>query len=158
MKPEPSFDQIPIRMLQLGVDRQWLAENCDYTRTHINNILAPNGDARAKTNKALRRMWEALDREEEKQALAESGIIEKPPHTMVLSFDDDEYASLEFAALASNLTLREWSHETLIGAAAMDPEIIAREILLTSPDALARASNRQPVANLPCGYNPHERA
>jgi SOS-response transcriptional repressor LexA len=60
-----TFDEIPMRMLQLGVDRAWLATECDYTPDSLRQILAPNG--KGKTQKALRRIWEALDREEERQ-------------------------------------------------------------------------------------------
>lgn len=62
-----TFDQIPIRMLQLGVDRAWLCEQCDYSPGSLRAILAPNGNPNAKTDKALRRIWEALDREQERQ-------------------------------------------------------------------------------------------
>ena len=65
-----TFEEIPIRMLQLGVDRPWLAQECDYSQSTIANFLAPNGDPKSKTQKALRRIWEALDREEERQKSA----------------------------------------------------------------------------------------
>lgn len=63
-----TFDAIPMRMLQLGVDRDWLAQACDYSKSTLASALAPNGSN--KTDKALRRIWEALDREEERQKAA----------------------------------------------------------------------------------------
>jgi len=63
-----TFDEVPIRMMQLGVDRPWLCKECDYTPSTLANILAPKGSA--KNDKALRRIWEALDREETRQRAA----------------------------------------------------------------------------------------
>lgn len=63
-----TFEEIPIRMLQLGVDRSWLCQECDYTPDSMRQILAPKGTN--KTDKALRRIWEALDREEARQKSA----------------------------------------------------------------------------------------
>lgn len=65
-----NFDDIQLRMRELGVDRTWLAAATDYTPAHLANILAPNGDEKSKTKKALRRIWEALDREESARKLA----------------------------------------------------------------------------------------
>lgn len=65
-----NFDEIPIRMLQLNVDRPWLCQECDYKPGSLAQILAPNGNQKFKTDKALRRIWEALDREEERQKSA----------------------------------------------------------------------------------------
>ena len=62
-----TFDEIPLRMLQLGVDRPWLCEACDYKPGSLAAILAPNGNKKHKTEKAMRRIWEALDREEDRQ-------------------------------------------------------------------------------------------
>ena len=83
-----TFEQIPIRMLQLGVDRTWLCEQCDYSASTIANLLAPNGDPKAKTNKALRRIWEALDREEERQK-SPATIFER--QQLVLRPTDEEF-------------------------------------------------------------------
>jgi len=62
-----NFDEIPIRMMQLGVNRAWLAEQCDYSMSSIANMLATGGNPASKNDKSLRRIWEALDREEERQ-------------------------------------------------------------------------------------------
>lgn len=63
-----TFDEIPIRMMQLGVDRPWLCAQCDYSPSTLASVLAPKGTN--KTDKALRRIWEALDREEARQKSA----------------------------------------------------------------------------------------
>jgi len=63
-----TFEEIPIRMLQLGISRQWLAGACDYSSSTLASIIAPKGTNR--TDKALRRVWEVLDREEERQKAA----------------------------------------------------------------------------------------
>lgn len=65
-----NFEEVPIRMIQLGVDRPWLCRECDYKPGSLAQILAPNGNQKFKTDKALRRIWEALDREEERQKSA----------------------------------------------------------------------------------------
>jgi SOS-response transcriptional repressor LexA len=83
-----TFEQIPIRMLQLGVDRAWLANACDYSLSTLGNAIAPNGSN--KTDKALRRIWEALDREEERQkGLSTSN--EKVPFRVVLEPDKERF-------------------------------------------------------------------
>lgn len=113
MNQEPSFDQIPIRMLQLGVDRQWLADQCDYTRGTLAAILAPNGSPKFKTNKALRRMWEALDREQERQESKKvRPIFER--QQLVLRPTDEEYARWsEAQRLGGQPTLAKWALDSL---------------------------------------------
>lgn len=62
-----TFEEIPERMRILSVKRPWLAEVCHYSLSHISNALAPKGNESSKTEATLKRMWEALDREEERQ-------------------------------------------------------------------------------------------
>jgi hypothetical protein len=122
-------------MLQLGVDRDWLAETCDYKRAHVGNILAPNGDPKAKNDKALRRIWEALDREEKRQeearASAATPVYPMPERQqLVLRPTEDEYEAWSSAQLATGSpTLRDWAVDTL-------NETSARLASLTGPAAL----------------------
>jgi PAS domain-containing protein len=62
-----TFSDITIRLKQLGLDRKWLAEQCHYSLSHVSNALAPKGNESSKSETTLKRMWEALDREEERQ-------------------------------------------------------------------------------------------
>lgn len=61
-----TFDEIPIRMRKLGVDRAWLMAECRYSKSTLANILAPKGSNR--NERALETIWEALDREEQRQS------------------------------------------------------------------------------------------
>lgn len=85
-----TFEAIPIRMLQLSVNREWLAKVCDYTPDSLRQILAPNG--KGKTNKALRRIWEALDREEARQ---KSAVMLPAPlgHRVFIEPTEDQFNS-----------------------------------------------------------------
>lgn len=60
-----NFDEIPLRMAKLGVDRDWLMKECRYSKSTLANILAPKGSN--KNERALETIWKALDREEERQ-------------------------------------------------------------------------------------------
>lgn len=62
-----TLEQIKIRMLQLKVDRDWLATACGWTKGNVVNVLAPKGSNRSP--KAIARIKDALDREEERQRL-----------------------------------------------------------------------------------------
>ena len=128
MNPEPSFEQIPIRMLQLGVDRPWLAEQCDYTPDSLRQILAPNG--KGKTNKALRRIWEALDREESRQSAAKTN----PPferQQLVLRPTDAEYE--QWCRAANGKPTNLWAIE-MLNEAASRWNAAASPIPLPAPD------------------------
>lgn len=109
-----NFDEIPIRMLKLGVDRAWLAEQCDYTAGSLARILAPNGDPKAKTDKALRRIWEALDREEQRQKrpLAPESICQ-----IVVRPSVDKFTEWNKAALNEKITIEQWAIQALNKAA-----------------------------------------
>lgn len=118
MTPEPSFDQIQIRMLKLGVDRPWLADQCDYSPQHLANILAPNGDAKSKTKKALRRIWEALDREELRQS-AEAAVPELPAiSSLVIRVAAEEFDDWNRAAMAKGKLVSEWAIDSIRDAYA----------------------------------------
>lgn len=97
-----TFEQIPIRMLQLGVDRAWLAKECDYSLRTMAAILAPNASPANKTDKALRRIWEALDREEERQ---KSPATTFERQQLVLRPTDDEYENWCRAAAGEPVNL-----------------------------------------------------
>lgn len=135
-----SFDEIPIRMLRLGVDRKWLATQCDYKLGSIASILAPNGNPKHKTDKALRRIWEALDREEARQA-AEKAAAASPPvqlserQQLVLRPTDAEYEAWSRAharTVEDHPTLRDWAVASLNETAA---RIAALTNLRTPPGA-----------------------
>lgn len=113
-----TFEKIPLRMLKLGVDRAWLALQCDYSASHIAKILAPNGDIKAKTDKALRRIWESLDREEVRQKAAEpKPILEShsdlPLGHYAIRLSGEELIDAERAARIVNATLSEFCRDTI---------------------------------------------
>lgn len=53
----------------------------------------------------------------------------KPPHNLVLEFDDAQYGPIEQAALASNETVREWAKRTLNDAANIDVREFAADLI-----------------------------
>ena len=121
-----TFQEIPSRLAQLGKDRAWLATVCDYSAAHIANALAPNGDDKSKTQKALRRMWEALDREEERQRME----LEAPKalgHRVVLEPTKAQFDRWTTAAVLSPAgNLDDWAKQGLDAKADRElPELLA---------------------------------
>ena len=110
-----NFDEIPLRMMKLGVDRAWLAQQCDYSPQHMSNILAPNADVKSKTQKALRRIWEALDREEARQ---QNPVIPLELHQVVLRATDEEFTNWNRKALDEKMLIKDWCIKSLNEAAA----------------------------------------
>ena len=118
------FEDIPIRMLQLGVDRAWLAEQCDYTTDSLRQILAPKG--KGKTDKALRRIWEALDREEQRQKDA----LTKPKtltHRVILKPSDEQFDRWMRAAYRHHNSFDQWAKEGLDRLAEEEPMLKVAE-------------------------------
>lgn len=108
-----TFEQIPIRLLQLGLSRKWLAEECDYKLGTIAAILAPNGDPKHKTDKALRRMWEALDREEERKKNA-NRIPAALGHRVVIEPTDAQFNRwMEACYTLPGRTFDQWAKSGL---------------------------------------------
>lgn len=52
----------------------------------------------------------------------------KPPHSLVLEFDDADYGDIEQAALREGITIREWAKQKLNELADLDVEELAREL------------------------------
>lgn len=109
-----TFDEIPMRMMKLGVDRAWLADQCDYSLGSLARILAPNGDPKAKNDKALRRIWEALDREEERQ---KKPTVSEDKCAIVVRPTVDELTDWNTASLSQHLTIEQWAIQQLNRAA-----------------------------------------
>jgi hypothetical protein len=114
--PCMTFEEIPQRMMKLGVDRAWLAKECDYSAGSLAAILAPNGNQKSKTDKALRRIWEALDREEARRSAPVRATMER--QQLVLRPTDDEFEDWNRAAITTQETLMEWSMRSLNEQAA----------------------------------------
>jgi hypothetical protein len=109
-----NFDDIPYRMKKLDVDRAWLAEQCDYSLRTVSAILAPNASPANKTEKALRRIWEALDREEARQ---QSPVALLEQHQLVLRPSDQQFDSWNREANAHGMLIKDWCIEALNAAA-----------------------------------------
>jgi hypothetical protein len=107
-----TFEEIPLRMIQLGVDRPWLAEQCDYKPGTLAAILAPNGNKGHKTDKSLRRIWEALDREELRQ---KSAIYRPAPltNTVTLTPTQAQFDRWMKAAYQKHDSFDDWAKEGL---------------------------------------------
>lgn len=127
-----TFDQIPIRMLQLGVDRKWLADACDYKPGSIASILAPKGNPSHKTDKALRRIWEALDREEERQKNANRAPAALG-HRVVIEPTEAQFDRWMSAAYSRpGRTFDQWAKEGLTALA--DSELADRQLRAVAED------------------------
>lgn len=105
-----TFTEIPARMAALGVNREWLAQQCDYSERTVASILAPNGNPANKTDKALRRIWEALDREEERQKKPKelpetAAFLIRPTH--------EEFPLWNQASAEQRMTLEQWAIQGL---------------------------------------------
>jgi len=108
-----TFDEVPLKMIKLGVDRAWLARQCDYTTDSLRQILAPNG--KGKTAKALRRIWEALEREEIRQ---KRPAVQEAVCQIVVRPDVEEFTKWNKAALSKKKTVEDWAIDALNKAAA----------------------------------------
>ena len=110
-----TFDEIPLKMMQLGVDRAWLAQQCDYKPGTLAAILAPNGSQSNKTDKALRRIWEALEREELRQ---KRPAVQEAVCQIVVRPEVADFTRWNKAALSKQKTVEDWAIEALNKAAA----------------------------------------
>ena len=107
-----TFEEIPLRMHKLGVDRAWLATACRYSKSTLANTLSKNGSNR--NERALSTIWEALDREEARlAALASNPPFER--QQLVLRPTDREYSA--WCREAAGTPLQEWAVRALNEAA-----------------------------------------
>lgn len=126
-----SFDEIDPRLKKLGKDRAWLAAQCDYSTSTLASALAPNGSN--KTPKALRRMWEALDREEQRQKQEKY----KPApltNTVTLTPTVDQFDRWMRAAYRNHDSFDEWAKEGLDALADLYPQKDQITIAADAPD------------------------
>jgi len=113
---EMTFEQIPHRMITLGVDREWLAKECDYSPRTLGAILAPKSSAINKTQKALRRIWEALDREEARQNQPKVQTLQES-NQLVIKPTEEEFTHWSRVSASKGQPILEWCIESLNEAA-----------------------------------------
>jgi hypothetical protein len=96
----------------------WLAEQCGKTIQAVSNWL------REKNPQAI----SASAKITIAKLMAEDAAANeaKPPHSLVLEFNDDDYESIENAALRSNKSIRNWAKDTLVGIADVDVVALAK--------------------------------
>lgn len=126
-------------MVQERRSNTWLADQCGVTKQAVSNWLS-EGSPRPISSSAqiiIRRLME-MD-----AAASEA----KPPHTLVIEFEDDDYSAIENAALQSQQTIRDWAKDTLLTIAEVDPDKFAQFISTTLPTVKQSLT----VANLPDG-------
>ena len=129
------FDEIDSRLAALGLDRAWLAENTPYSADYIRTVLAPKSTRR--TDRVMQILSDAIAQMESAKQQA------KPPHTLILEFDDAQFDKIEDAAFEHGSTARAWARDVLNGAATMDVDAFVAEFF---PDHAARL---QPAATEP---------
>lgn len=98
----------------------WLAEKCSVTVQAVSNWLREKNPRQISAPAQI--TIHSLMEEDRLSELA------KPPHVMVLEFDDDEYANIEKAALQTPETVRKWAVRKLNEAATIDVEAVAAQI------------------------------
>lgn len=99
-------------------DRDWLAKKCNVGVAAVGHWLNKKGEPRpipAEHQITIRALME-------EDAAASQAT---PPHSLVLEFDDKDYAVIEQAALQKPETVREWAKRTLNEAADSDMREIA---------------------------------
>lgn len=111
-------------MIELGVDREWLAATCGWTKGNVVNVLAPKGSNRSP--KAIARIKDALDREEERQRME----LEAPKalgHRVVLEPTKAQFDRWTTAAVLSPAgNLDDWAKQGLDAKADRElPELLA---------------------------------
>ena len=138
-------------MLRLGVDRAWIAKECDYKSGSLAQILAPNGNQKYKTDKALRRIWEALDREEECQR-ANIGIIKPLGHRVFMEPSEKQFDRWMQAVYAKpGRNFDDWAKQGLDAMADRDLGALATAgpALAPLPDALSTPEPILPLSHIP---------
>lgn len=113
MEKTPSFEAIAIRMKRLKVDRAWLSKQTHYSISSIANALAPKGNANSKTDSALARMWEALDREEERQKAVELAPLIIGPRLLIEPTQEQFDRWIDVATSKPGRTFQQWAKEGL---------------------------------------------
>jgi hypothetical protein len=100
--------------------REWLAEKCNLGIAAVGHWLNKKGEARpipAEHQITIRALME--EDAAKKQA--------KPPHSIILEFNDEDYSAIEWAALEDKKSIREWAKIQLNQAANADMVKLAAE-------------------------------
>lgn len=119
----------------------WLAEKCGVTVQAVSNWLRENNfqPISAAAQITIRALME-------EDAAASQAT---PPHSLVLEFDDEDYAVIEQAALQKPETVREWAKRTLNEAADADMREIAATLGNAKPSPRILPSPPSNLIQLP---------
>lgn len=120
-----TIELIRIKMIELGISREWLAEKCDYKPATLANILAPGGSH--KTDKALRRIAEVLEAEEilRKQTIFKPATL---TNAVTLTPTVAQFDRWMKAAYTTHNSFDEWAKQGLDRMAEEEPTIrVAQE-------------------------------
>lgn len=102
--------------------RDWLAEKCGTSLSNVGMWLNKKGDPREIPGDHKITIRALMEEDAAKSAA-------KPPHNLVLEFDDAQYSPIEQAALAARETVREWAKRTLNDAAGMNVQEFASTLV-----------------------------
>ena len=121
-------------MLDGGYTNDWLAEKCDVRP----KTVASWRSNRPIPSKAALIIKSLMDADAAKRA-----AHEKVPQDLVLEFSDEDFATIEEAALRNETTARKWAKQTLNYAAKEDMEKFAEEYqrgMVAEPPAIYESS------------------
>ena len=113
--------------------RSWLAEKCQVSKQAVSNWLSENNPQGISASAQL--IIQKLMEEDEAAAAA------KPPHNLVIEFNDEEYQPIERAALRSGQSIREWAKDALNDIAGADVTSIYQRIKDQESQRLAVAED-----------------
>ncbi|MGL6348251.1 MAG: hypothetical protein ACRC2U_00015, partial [Aeromonas sp.] len=97
--------------------QSWLAAKCEVSKQAVSNWLRENNSRSisASAQIVILRLME-----EDRAAKAA-----KPPHSLVLEFEDADYEQIESAAVKAGKSIRQWSKDGLLGLAEIDVYALA---------------------------------
>lgn len=111
--------------------REWLAHKCGVVPKTLNNWI---GSGRGFPSKAVVIIGNLMKEDAAQEAA-------KPPHNLVIEFNDEEYQPIERAALRSGQSIREWAKDALNDIAGADVTSIYQRIKDQESQRLAVAED-----------------
>lgn len=120
-------------------NRTWLAEKCNVSKQAVSNWLREKNSQGISASAKL-----VIQKLMEEDAAATQ---KKPPHSLVLEFEEAEYSSIEKAALANRQTIRQWAKDELNQLAQTEVESLAQQLQAKAPHLMPDTPNPAPKAN-----------
>lgn len=117
------FDEIDIRLEQLGQNRAWLSEASGRKPDSIRVALAPNAPSSKRSELLQKSLSDAIEKEESARK-----IPFKTAQNLVLEFEKEDFRNICQAAADGGQAPDEWAEGKLADLARMDVEAIAARL------------------------------